>query len=591
MTVSPLVAVWLPALFAPLVLIRGRLGRAAMVLAPWSALPALALSLPPPPAPRIYPAILLGTRLGADLVGQVFLLFSALLWIAAGVYAHAYFRDGDARRRFFFPFLLSMAGNLVLILAGDAVTFFFGFALMTFAAYGLVVHAGTTEALRAGRVYIVLAVLGEAALLAGLLLAAAGATDLAPASIRFALAGAPARSTAMALLVVGFGIKAGAVPLHVWLPLAHPVAPTPASAVLSGVMIKAGLLGWLRFLPIGEVALPGWGSLFVILGFGAAFLAVAIGLTQTDAKTALAYSSVSQMGLVGLAVGLGLHQTVEAPAAQVAALAYAAHHGLAKGALFLGVGVVAAAGQTRWPRRLGLLGCGFAALAVAGAPLTSGSLAKSYLKAAAAPIETELALDFLLPVAAVGTTLLMGRFLSLLSPSEGTDHRPPLSPGLWVPWALILVVLGVVLYWLPHSYPLGVEPPRPLYPTTLLVSFWPVLAGVLLLWTAVLIARRRPPRRPLVILPGDLLALLSWAHERLRPRLVPQRRAGLTRTHPAVRLADRWSGLIAEHQALSLPVRLERTLTRFGLAAALFFFLLLAVYALTKGAPVGGGGP
>jgi hypothetical protein len=104
----------------------------------------------------------------------------------------------------------------------------------------------------------------------------------------------------------GFRYQSRCGLLHVWLPLAHTVAPTPASAVLSGSMIKAGLLGWIRFLPPGGGGDPAWGAVFIAAGITAAFYGVAIGLGQKHPKTVLAYSSISQMGLITVAFGIGL---------------------------------------------------------------------------------------------------------------------------------------------------------------------------------------------------------------------------------------------------------------------------------------------
>ena len=325
---------------------------AALRLAPWAALPALILAVFAPPPPGIslrLPWLLLGTELGlVDDTGRLFLLFTALLWWLGGMYARAYVSDD--RYRFFAYFLLSMSGNLGLILAQDLAGFYLFFALMSFASYGLVVHERSVEALRAGRVYIVLVVIGEVALFTALILATAAAGSTGFDAVRRELAQAESRDLIMFLAVVGFGIKAGVLGLHVWLPLAHPVAPTPASAVLSGAMIKAGLLGWLRLFPLGEVALSEWGDALMVLGLAAAFYGVVVGLTQRDPKTLLAYSSVSQMGILTMAVGLGLTAPDSYPAILTAITVYALHHGLSKGALFLGVGVVGACNteQRRW---------------------------------------------------------------------------------------------------------------------------------------------------------------------------------------------------------------------------------------------------
>jgi formate hydrogenlyase subunit 3/multisubunit Na+/H+ antiporter MnhD subunit len=110
---------------------------------------------------------------------------------------------------------------------------------------------------------------------------------------------------ALLLLLVGFGIKAGALSLHFWLPLAHPAAPVPASAVLSGAMLKAGLLGWIRFLPLGEAAMPLSGVTLVSAGLGAAVLGTFVGVVQNDPKTVLAYSSISQMGIITTGIVFG----------------------------------------------------------------------------------------------------------------------------------------------------------------------------------------------------------------------------------------------------------------------------------------------
>jgi hydrogenase-4 component B len=118
---------------------------------------------------------------------------------------------------------------------------------------------------------------------------------------------------AVGLLAAGFAVKAGIMPLHVWLPLAHPAAPVAASAVLSGALIKAGLIGWLRLLPLGGAAWPGWGTVFVVVGLTTAIAGALIGVAQTRPKVVLAYSSVSQMGIIATLVGVGLLAPAAAP--------------------------------------------------------------------------------------------------------------------------------------------------------------------------------------------------------------------------------------------------------------------------------------
>jgi formate hydrogenlyase subunit 3/multisubunit Na+/H+ antiporter MnhD subunit len=578
----PLLVAVLPLAVAALVPLAGAAGRMGRALAPWAALPALALAaVPQPPPAVIYPALLLGMRVGIDATGQVFLLLSALLWTVAGVYARAYHAGDPARPRLYVFWLLTLAGNLGLVVAHDVVGFYLFFALMTFSAYGLVVHAGGAAALRAGRVYIVMAVVGEAVLLAGILLGAADAPGLELEAFSASIAASPRRDLVIGLLLAGFGIKAGALPLHVWLPLAHPVAPTPASAVLSGSMIKAGLLGWLRFLPLGEAALPGWGAAVLVLGLLAAFFGVAVGATQRDPKTALAYSSISQMGFMNVAVGVGLWAPDAWPVALAACLAYALHHGLAKGALFLGVGVAAAGG--RRGRVLAMAGLAFAALAVAGAPLTSGSLAKRAVKTAAARVpDWPPALDLLLPLAAVGTTLLMGRFLMLVW-REGGERAHGSLRGLAVPWAGLLGAVAVVVWFVPGWYELALPPPYLPDADSVWVSVWPVVAGAVLLWALVTGGRRlRVPAERVEVTAGDLLVPVERGLARVKRllsiELKPPR-------DPLGVVAAWWFGVYVESRRSEGMARVERGLTRWAVAVVLWMALVIGFAALLAWGP------
>ena len=508
-----LVVIW-PLLLAGTMVFSGA-HSAAMRLAPWAALPAFILAVFVPNTSLQLPWLLFGTELGiVDDTGRLFLLFTALLWWLSGVYGRSYLSDQTGRSGFFGYFLLSMTGNLGLILAQDLASFYLFFTLMSFASYGLVVHERSIESLYAGRIYIVLVVIGEVALFTALVLATTATGSTAFDTVRHELAQAESLDLIMLLTFIGFGIKAGVLGLHVWLPLAHPVAPTPASAVLSGAMIKAGLLGWLRLLPLGEMQLLPWGEAFMLLGLAAAFWGVGVGLTQQNLKTLLAYSSISQMGILTMAVGLGLTAPAAYPAILTVITLYAMHHGLSKGALFLGVGVFNACKgvQRRWV----WLALWLPGLALAGAPLTSGMAVKVLLKAQTinAPGLWAWGLQALMPCSAVATAVLVGRFLFLMSQpkAEVSGHNCP--AGLVWPWAL-LVTASVVLPWwfVPEAPTLWSQ-------VAILGSLWPVLLGAVLtlvgvLWRAHLI--RQPGVMPVGkgqvpagypkprIPPGDLL--------------------------------------------------------------------------------------
>lgn len=513
----------LPLALLVLACVPGQRARVAR-LTPWAALPALLLALAGGPLDDLALRwVLLGSVLGVDAHTRVFLAFTALLWLAAGIHARGHLRTDARRDRFNVLWLATMAGNFGLIVARDVATFYTAFALMTFAAYGLVIHTGSREALRAGRVYLTMAVLGEGLIVAGLLMAAsAAATPLLPtlAQLPPAIAAAPQRDLIVACLWLGFGIKAGLPLLHMWLPLAHPVAPVPASAVLSGAMIKAGLLGWLNTLPLGLTSLPAWGTLAMVAGLIAAFGAALIGIHQKSAKTVLAYSSVSQMGLITVGVGAGLVAPASWPLLAPAVALYALHHGLAKGALFLGVAVAHQPGRV--PRALLWLALALPGLSLAGL-MTSGVLAKLTLKAALADgVATAgwwALLPGLLAVGAVGTTALVARYLWLLH-REGlqkrsadvakrleaaladrgradTAHRPlpdtmadvaATAAGgrfaeagapwpVWLGWGLLLAASSFAFVLLP---PLGLAATMPAAPADVVALAWPVLLGAVL---------------------------------------------------------------------------------------------------------------
>jgi formate hydrogenlyase subunit 3/multisubunit Na+/H+ antiporter MnhD subunit len=478
---------------------------AAALLTPTLALPALVLAFTGDATLLLSaPGLFTSMRLGLDAVGRPFLMLTALLWSVAGWQAAAYMKD-DPRRQTFSGFMLGTGlGNIGLVLAQDALSFYLFFALMTFAAYGLVVHTRTPEARRAARIYIIMAVLGEAMILAGLFAIIALATDASFVHVPAAYHGLARPGTVATLIFLGFGVKAGLIPLHLWLPLAHPVAPTPASALLSGAMIKAGVLGWLRFLPLGVDRFPTLGAAAMLIGVAATILAVAIGITQRDVKTVLAYSSISQMGFLTVGIGAALVVPAAAPLLILAVAVYAIHHALAKAALFLGVAVVHGR-RPRWHLAAALV----PALVLAGAPLTSGAVAKVALKNALGdvPAPAALPLDFLLSLAAVGTALLMARHLALLAVAP--ERHGQAGAGVVAPWVLLVVLSAAAGVWLPLSLaPLG-DLPLATAPGYLAAALWPLGLAVVIGAVAMRLARQYPRLTMASVPAGDIIALLE----------------------------------------------------------------------------------
>lgn len=420
---------------------------------------------------------------------------AALLWSAAGAYTTTYLRDDPRRVRFSVYWLLCMIGCLGVFLAGDLASFYFLYAVVSIAAFGLVVHDGTPGARRAAAIYLALAIFGEACLLLAfvLLAMAAPGESLRIDHVVAAIATSPHRTQAIVFLLLGFGLKAGLFPLHGWLPLAHPAAPMPGSAVLSGAIIKTGVIGLILFIPLdGSVA--GWGGPLVVIGFVTAFYGVLVGVTQGNPKTVLAYSSVSQMGVVAAVVGMGV-SAAGGESAALAATFYASHHVLVKGALFLGVGVIAMTGR-RW---LGpsMVAMAVLALSIAGLPLTGGALAKLATK----PFLGDGFIGMWSIASAVGSAMLMTHFLLQVA-SIAVDDRRALAPaGLVAPW-LVTAVAAVIVPWGLFAAATGSHASAALAPAELWSSTWPVAVGA-----AMAFALRLAPAALPVIPEGDILCV------------------------------------------------------------------------------------
>ena len=309
-----------------------------LALAP---VPALIASLVAPAGTTlVLPEPPFRMTLALDAPGAILLGVAALLWIGASAYASTWLRGDPNAGRFAEWWLLTLTGNLGVFLAADLVSFYLTYSVVSLAAYGLIVHDGTVGSLRAGIVYVALAVLGEAYLLMAFVFMAEATPDgsLLIRDAVAALPGSPWRTASLVLLILGFGLKIGLVPGHMWMPLAYRAAPIPAAAVMSGAAVKAGVIGFIRFLPL-HVAMPEWGEALAAAGMLSAYYGVVVGITQQNPKTVLAYSSVSQMGLLAAALGMGLASGDSGAALGVSFSA--AHHVLVKGALFLAIGVSA----------------------------------------------------------------------------------------------------------------------------------------------------------------------------------------------------------------------------------------------------------
>ena len=483
---SALIAILLPIFLLLAILLSGPRARARLYpLAPWLPLILLWPLLAQPQA-ELLPLVLLGSVLTVDAAAQPVLWLTLIAWTLAGWFAHqAVSRN---RRWFWAGWLGALTGMHVLLLAGDIVSFYVGYAVLSLSAYLLVTHARNAEAWRAGRIYLIMALIGEAAILIGVLAMAGqlGNVNLAVLPEQAALL---SESSARWLLFFGFAVKLGILPLHIWLPLAHPVAPVPASAILSGIIVKAGLLGWLRFVP-ASLDDPAWiGYLLMTLGFLTAFGGVLLGLTQARLKTLLAYSTISQMGLLLVAFGLMFVLPAQRDLLISVLGVMVLHHGLNKAALFL------ACGSAPGLSKLRLLLFAVPALALAAAPLTTGFLAKGALKDVVDAADIWVGVGLVLSLTSTATALLLWKGFQL---ARGYDDA---ITG-WSPAWPALVVAALLAPWLyAAQVGLGVD----LSPAKLVDSVWPLLLAAALIAFYHGIFRGVAVRLP----EGDLVVLLE----------------------------------------------------------------------------------
>ncbi|MCD7819671.1 MAG: complex I subunit 5 family protein [Lachnospiraceae bacterium] len=322
----------------------------------------------------------------------VYALIAALMWMMTAFLCPEYFFGHSNTARFYVFFLLTLGATMGVFLSADLYTTFIFFEMMSFTSYVWVAHEENNAALRAADTYLAVAVLGGLVMLMGVFgiwhelgtltiseLSAAAAAYEGNRVVLYALG---------CCLLVGFGAKAGAFPLHIWLPKAHPVAPAPASALLSGILTKTGIYGILAascglFLHDKQ-----WGSLILIIGaitmFGGALLAV----FSIDLKRTLACSSMSQIGFILIGVGMQCMLGEENALAVHGTMLHMMNHSMIKLVLFMAAGVIYMNAHALdlnvirgYGRKKPLLKVIFliGALAIGGIPFFGGYISKTLL--------------------------------------------------------------------------------------------------------------------------------------------------------------------------------------------------------------------
>jgi hydrogenase-4 component B len=491
-----------------------------------------------------------GATFAGDATSGLFVTITGAVAVAAGLFTVGYHRRSPMPTGALACLPLFVAAMLAVPLAGSVTTFLFGWELMALTSLVLVLADHRHQPARAaGQLYAVMTQLGFAAILLGLVIflgASGGGDGFARLAARAAGLSAPVRTAVFLLTFAGFGSKAGLLPLHAWLPRAHPEAPSPVSALMSASMVNLGIYGIIRF----DLTLLGpgprwWGLLLLGVGAVTAVYAVLQATVATDVKRLLAYSTSENMGLVTLALGAAVllrasHNPLIAEVAMAAALLHVINHAAFKSLGFLSAGAVLAATGVRDLDRLGGLArrmpvtttaFALAALGGSGLPLGAGFVSEWLLLQSLIHTRpasgTTLALVMPFAVGAVALTTGLGVAAMVKAFGIGFLARPrspaaavadEVSTGMRVAMALpaacclVLaiapVVLAPALRDVLRVLPTAGSGPGPslglllrlpgisgsLSPTVLALAFASAVAVAVLMGSVG--GRRRPPRRP-----------------------------------------------------------------------------------------------
>ena len=345
-------------------------GFVAHVLFPASAAVSLVLAgfavgaIPAPPQVAILPLGLPGLpfHLRLDALSSFFLAILALASAGISIFGAGYFRTGAGTPPgiICLQYHLFLAAMALVLLADDAYVFMVSWELMALASFFLVTtNHRVPEIQHAGYLYLLVAHVGAIAILLAFGVLQADTGDYTFDNMRAQRLSPFAASAGFLLALFGFGAKAGLLPLHAWLPEAHPAAPSPVSALMSGVMLKTAIYGMLRVtFDLVDTPLWWWGVVALVLGLATALFGVVFAAAQVDMKRLLAYSSIENIGLLVMGMGLAIvfhayHMDSLAALALSAMLLHALNHALFKSLLFLGTGAVLHATQER---NLGKLG-------------------------------------------------------------------------------------------------------------------------------------------------------------------------------------------------------------------------------------------
>ena len=246
-----------------------------------------------------------GLSLKIDMFRYIFIWLTSLIWFLITIYSVQYLDSYKNRNRYYLFFMLTYWSTLGIFISENFLNLFTFFEIMSLTSYPLIIHDEDEYSHEAGKTYIIMAITGGLVLLMGLFLLFDYTQTLEISSLKNSLASlGNIKYVIVSLIIFGFGIKAGMFPLHIWLPKAHPAAPAPASAVLSGVLLKTGIFGIMITSQIITPEDKNISLVILVLGFITMFIGGFLAMFQRNIKRILAYSSMSQMGYILVGIGL-----------------------------------------------------------------------------------------------------------------------------------------------------------------------------------------------------------------------------------------------------------------------------------------------
>lgn len=281
----------------------------------------------------------MGLSFETDGFRAVYGTIAAFMWMMATLFSAEYFAHYRNRNRYYFFSLMTLSATEGVLFSADLYTTFIFFEMMSFTSYVWVAQDERKESLRAAETYLAVAVIGGLSMLMGLLLLYHQAGTLRIEELHQACQGKNVWAACICLLV-GFGAKAGVFPLHIWLPKAHPVAPAPASALLSGILTKTGIFGILVISCKIFLYDEKWGTFILMLGILTMLVGAVLAVFSVDIKRTLACSSVSQIGFILVGIGMQGLLGEENLLAVRGTMLHMVNHSLFKLTLFMAAGVI-----------------------------------------------------------------------------------------------------------------------------------------------------------------------------------------------------------------------------------------------------------